>query len=385
MSESVNNSSCTITLRKIVHQGEQRIAVDFPYDSLLIKTIRSLGGRWSKTLKCWHVSYTKESYQNILAGFSFCNILLPPQGASSVLPVKKEPPRPLLKALSKNNKEALDKYTEMIVLKGYSPSTLKTYRNEFAMFLQHLRHVNVQDVTPERLSSYFYYCHQKLQLSDNTVHSRLNAVKFYYETVLQREKFFWEIPRPKKHQILPKVISEEKILMGIEAVTNKKHKAIITIAYSAGLRVSEVVNLKITDIDSDRMQVFVAKAKGKKDRLVTLSHYALKILREYYVAYKPKRWLFEGEQRGEPYSARSAQEIFKTVYRKLGLPSNITFHSLRHSFATHLLENGTDIKYIQDLLGHNDIKTTLRYTHVSKKAIENIESPLDKILRKQGR
>jgi site-specific recombinase XerD len=239
-------------------------------------------------------------------------------------------------------------------------------------------------MTTERLAAYLFYCHKHLKLMENTIHSRLNALKFYYEQVLKREKFFWEIPRPKKHLILPKVISEEKIIAGITSTENLKHQALLATAYSAGLRVSEVVSLKIGDINSDRMQIFVARAKGKKDRMVTLSSFTLKILRKYYKQYKPVHWLFEGQQEGQCYSSRSAQEIFKIAYKRIGLPGNMTFHSLRHSFATHLLENGTDIKYIQEILGHNDINTTLRYTHVSKKAIEAIESPLDKIARKMG-
>ena len=155
-------------------------------------------------------------------------------------------------------------------------------------------------------------------------------------------------------------------------------------AYSAGLRVSEVVSIKVSDINSDRMQIFVNKAKGKKDRLVPLCKITLHLLREYYKAYKPKIWLFEGQIKGERYSIRSVQEIFVYYFRKLGIPKYVTFHSLRHSYATHLLENGTDIKYIQELLGHNNIKTTMRYTHVSIKSLNKIESPLDKIMRKKG-
>ncbi len=210
----------------------------------------------------------------------------------------------------------------------------------------------------------------------------MNALKFYYEQVLYKEKFFWEIPRPKKPYILPKVISEQKILKGLQSIDNLKHKAILFTAYSAGLRVSEVVRIKIADIDSDRMQIRIEAAKGKKDRMVTLAEATLAVLRVYYEQYKPKKYLFEGQNGEEHYSPRSAQQVFNQQFGRIGLPKYFSFHSLRHSYATHLLENGTDIKYIQELLGHNDIKTTLRYTHVSKKAIEKIESPLDKILRK---
>jgi len=209
-------------------------------------------------------------------------------------------------------------------------------------------------------------------------------VKFYYEQVLGRDKFFWEIPRPKRPLLLPKVISEEKILEGLLGVKNLKHRTILLLAYSAGLRVSEAVSIKITNVNSDRMQIFVEDAKGKKDRMVTLSSTILVLLRAYYKIYKPKEWLFEGQHKEEHYCTRSAQKIFKDAYKRMNLPAKCSFHSLRHSFATHLLENGTDIVYIQKLLGHNDIKTTLRYTHVTNRDASKVESPLDKIMRKKG-
>jgi site-specific recombinase XerD len=250
--------------------------------------------------------------------------------------------------------------------------------------LQLIKNKPVHTLTEEDIKRYLVHVMQKEKLSENTAHSRLNALKFYFDQVLGREKFFWEIPRPKKKQQLPKVISEEKILSGLWKIENLKHKTLLLLAYSAGLRVSEVVSLKICDINSDRMQVNINDAKGKKDRVVTLSAVVLKLLRQYYKEFKPAIWLFEGQYSGEHYTSRSAQLIFKAAYKKLGLPSQCSFHSLRHSYATHLLENGTDITYIQKLLGHNDIKTTLRYTQVSNRDIGKIESPLDKILRKKG-
>ena len=243
----------------------------------------------------------------------------------------------------------------------------------------------INDLTVADIKRYMVFAMEKQGISENTAHSRLNALKFYFEQVLGREKFFWEIPRPKKPLKLPKVISEEKIIKGLLGVDNIKHQALLLLAYSAGLRVSEVVSLKVADIDSDRMQININNAKGKKDRVVTLSQSILPILREYYTAYKPKTWLFEGQHIKEHYSSRSAQQIFKDAYKKLQLPAQFSFHSLRHSFATHLLENGTDISYIQKLLGHNDIKTTLRYTQISNKDRGKIENPLDRIMRKNNK
>ncbi|MFY7964528.1 MAG: tyrosine-type recombinase/integrase [Chitinophagaceae bacterium] len=286
--------------------------------------------------------------------------------------------------ISEHNAQQLELFIQTLILKGYSQATIRTYKNEFAVFLQTLKEVKAENFTTQRIKDYLQYCFDTLKLTESTVHSRMNALKFYYEQVLKYEKFFWEIPRPKKRLMLPKIISEEKIIKGLLGIENLKHKVILMTAYSAGLRVSEVVTIKVQDIDSDRMQIFIEDAKGKKDRVVPLSKFALDLLREYYKDYKPQKWLFEGQNKREPYSVRTAQTLFNYYFKKIGIPKYNSFHSLRHSFATHLLENGTDIKYIQELLGHNDLRTTLRYTHVSKKSLHKIESPLDKIMRKQS-
>jgi site-specific recombinase XerD len=200
------------------------------------------------------------------------------------------------------------------------------------------------------------------------------------ENVFKRGRLVYDLPRPKKPLLLPKVMNEKEVIGLLNALDNVKHKAILYLAYSAGLRVSEVINLKIGDIDSSRMLIHLRGAKGKKDRMVTLGKVALENLRMYYKQYQPKIYLFEGPT-GEQYSTRSAQIIFNQAKLKTGIRKELTFHSLRHSYATHLLENGTDIRFIKELLGHNDLKTTVRYTHVSKKSLEQIESPLDKLMR----
>ena len=282
------------------------------------------------------------------------------------------------------NFAALTKMRQQLQLKGYSLATQRTYLNEMSCFLKMIKNHNADDFSTQRVKDYLQYCYVQLQLSESTLHSRMNALKFYYEQVLKKEQFFFEIPRPKKQFILPKVISREKIIKSLFAIQNIKHKTILLLAYSAGLRISEVVQLKIENIDSHRMLIFVERAKGKKDRVVPLSKTILELLRHYYKTYKPKKWLFEGQEKGMHYSVRSAQIIFKEACKNEDFPVKISFHSLRHSYATHLLDDGTDIKYIQNLLGHNDIKTTLRYLHVTNNDIGKIESPLDKIVRQFG-
>jgi site-specific recombinase XerD len=274
------------------------------------------------------------------------------------------------------NQPALEKFVETLQLKGYSANTIRTYRNEFAQLLNVLKGNDVNDLDATRLRSYFLYCVNDLKLTENTIHSRLNAVKFYFEQVLHRENFFFEIPRPKKPSKLPQVISVRDIKKLFKVTTNLKHNTMLKLCYGLGLRVSEIVNLKIADIDSGKMQVFIERAKGKKDRYVNLPESILEQLRDYFRQYRPKKYLFEGQAGGQ-YSIRSCQKVFTEAMRKAGINKQIGIHGLRHSFATHLLENGTDISFIQQLLGHKDIKTTLRYTHVSREAIKNIKSPLD--------
>jgi integrase/recombinase XerD len=387
-----------IKLQPLQHRNQNWILIKVPLHNIIDKKIRQLPDRtYSITNKNWLVPLTKQHYKTTYYALS-------PLAQIDTSAMKKyfetanatelKTQKPAIVQQNKTvyktqnihpvNANVIAVMQQMLHLKSYSTSTQRTYLNEMSQFLQAIKYVPANEFTTPRLKNYLQYCYKTLKLSENTIHSRMNALKFYFEQVLHKEKIFWEIPRPKKKIILPKVISEEKIIKALFTVKNIKHRSILLTAYSAGLRVSEVVNLKITDIDSDRMQIAIRGAKGKKDRMATLSLFTLQLLREYVKQYKPKLYLFEGQYDNEPYSSRSAQSIFKYAIKTFNLPATTSFHCLRHSYATHLLENGTDIKYIQELLGHNDIKTTLRYTHVSIKDLGKVESPLDKILRKSA-
>ena len=277
------------------------------------------------------------------------------------------------------NHSAIIKMVEQLKLKGYSENTIKTYQNEFAQFLIALKNNSADHCDAQKVRSYMLYCHEHLKLKENTLHSRLNALKFYFEQVLHREKmFFKEIPRPKKHLILPKSIHQGDIKKIFDATKNLKHNTMLKLCYGMGLRLSEITNLKITDIDSKNMQVFIERGKGKKDRYVNLPQSILEQLRVYYRTYRPKIYLFEGQEGGQ-YSVRSTQQVFQNALQKAGINKKVGIHSLRHSYATHLLEQGTDIRFIQELLGHNSIKTTLIYTDVTNNSIRKIISPLDNL------
>lgn len=344
------------------HKGIDVIYIRFERNAEMNQRVRKLiGVKWSNTQKAW---YVRDS------AFYRAKFQLAPK-----IPIGKE----VLSQIHNVNQAALHKFIQTLQLKAYSPSTITTYRNEFSQLLYLLKDNNVDDMTPQRLRDYFQYCLEKLELSENTLHSRINAVKFYFEQVLGREKFFFDIPRPKKPLKLPNVLAISQVEKLFAQLENLKHKTMLYLTYSAGLRVSEVVNLRIKDIHSERMVINIKGAKGKKDRMVGLSQGILELLRKYYTAYRPTDWLFEGQYTGSQYSTRSLEQIFHRAKHDAKIIQDVTFHSLRHSYATHLHERGTDIKLIQDLLGHNDLKTTLRYTHVSTRSLEKIVSPFDNL------
>ena len=275
------------------------------------------------------------------------------------------------------NYPAIKRMHELLLLKSYSENTIRTYCLEFSQLLYILKDTPVDSLLPERLRAYFLYCVTKLKLSENVIHSRMNAVKFYFEQVLGRDKFFFEeIPRPKKKSQLPKVISKGDIAKIFAQVENPKHLLMLKLCYGIGLQVSEIVNLQISNIDSRRMLVHIENAKGKKDRYVNLPMTILDDLRNYYRSYRPKTYLFEGQYGGQ-YAIRSVQAVFKRAMQKAKINKKIGIHGLRHSYATHLLECGTDMYFIQKLLGHRDIKTTEIYAQVSNRQPVNIKSPLD--------
>ena len=270
----------------------------------------------------------------------------------------------------------LEKYRDILIQKRHSKNTEKVYINYFTDFCRKFGPGNIDDLSKEKINAYISELIRERNISASQQNQRINAIKFYYEKVLGREKEYYELHRPHKEQKLPKVLSKNEVKKILSVCENIKHKSILMLIYSAGLRRSESINLKITDIDSERMVINIRGGKGKKDRISLLSDHMLVLLRNYYRAYRPKDYLFEG-QNGGKYSPTSIANILKKASLKAGIRKKVTPHILRHSFATHLLEQGTDLRYIQELLGHNSSKTTEVYTHVSKKAIDQIKNPVD--------
>jgi site-specific recombinase XerD len=343
------------------HRDKPVIWCKFPKDNQLLLHLKKEfpSAKWSNTQKCWYIFDAIEIRKKL--GINL-----------------KEPHHKIIHTIHPINQNALIHLSNHLKIKAYSPNTRKVYISEFAQLLQILEQNPVDLLNSDKLKSYFLYCLEKLKISENQLHSRINAIKFYFEQVLGREKFMFTIPRPKSPSKLPKVIDTKDIQKLFKVIQNPKHKLMLQLCYGMGLRVSEIVNLKIHHIDSKRMQVLVQNAKGKSDRYVNLPSTILEDLRNYYKQYKPKEYLFEGQYGGQ-YTIRSTQAVFKQAMKKANIKKPIGIHSLRHSFATHLLEQGTDLALIQNLLGHKHIKTTLLYAKVGRKDILKIKSPLDSL------
>ncbi|MCC6290303.1 MAG: tyrosine-type recombinase/integrase [Chitinophagaceae bacterium] len=389
----MQNTKQKITLVPLVHRGNTWIGIQFPrLPALQQAVIKTSQIKWSQSNRCWYIPFTRLSYNELvrnigtfadvdnsaLKQYKASNVKAPGSAQALSQPALNNN----IKAaayINPVNRHVLAAMHQTLILKAYSPSTIKTYLNEMSVFLQALRTTLADELPITRIKSYLQYCFEKLKLSENTLHSRINALKFYYEQVLKRERFFWEIPRPKKPLQLPNFFNQDEITTIIKSAGNIKHKTMLMLAYSSGLRVSEVVNLKTADIDSKRMIIMIKQAKGKKDRIVKLSPVLLIMLREYWKKAKPslKGYLFQGQYPGEPYSSRSLQLVLAAAKKKGGILKPGSIHALRHSFATHLLDRGTDVTLIMKLLGHNDIKTTLRYLHVTNRDMLQIISPLD--------
>ena len=266
-------------------------------------------------------------------------------------------------------------YLKKLEIKKYANSTVRNYVKCFEAFINQYKNEDLLALNENDIRNYLQKLVQENR-SNSYINQAINAIKFYYEIVLGMPNRFYTIERPRKEYKLPKVLSKEEIKALINNTNNIKHRCIVSLLYTSGLRRSELLNLKLNDIDSKRMLIKIKQAKNNKDRLTVLSESVLDDLRIYYKAYKPKKYLFEGLDPGTKYSPSS---ILKIVYRagqKAGIKETVSPHMLRHSFATHLLENGTDLRHIQILLGHNSTKTTEIYTHVATNTFMNIKDLL---------
>jgi integrase/recombinase XerD len=344
----------------ITFKNENRITVEFEKDDALNQRIKKVeGSRWSSTLRCWHVPDTAENRIRFkIESFQ-------------------------QQTLNKLKDEKIEQYKRWLQSKRYSNSTVKTYCEALKTFLYYFKEKSVETINNQDVINFNNDYIISNKLSSSYQNQVVNAVKLFFRTIENQNIDVDLIHRPKNYNPLPKVLSIEEITLVINSLENIKHKCMISLIYSAGLRRSELLNLKLEDINSQRMQISIISSKNKKDRMVPLSEFVLKMLRLYYKEFQPKLYLFEGRDDAK-YNERSLAMVLKKACLKANIKKNVNLHMLRHSYATHLLETGTDLRFIQELLGHKSSKTTEIYTHVSQKSLDKIKSPLDKLNIKIG-
>jgi site-specific recombinase XerD len=249
------------------------------------------------------------------------------------------------------------------------------------MFIRHIQPKHPREATDADLRAFILFLIEHEQYASSTINQVINALRLLYVDLYRRPMELGKLPRPKKERKLPVVLSEGEVRRLFDNLYNLKHKSMLMLVYSAGLRVGEVVRLHWEDLDEERRMIHIRGGKGKKDRYTILSGVVVKALQRYWKVYQPREWLFEGQEPGKSYSIRSAEHVFKKAAFKAGISKDVSIHSLRHAFATHMLEQGTDLRYIQDLLGHESIKTTEIYTHVSKRKLARLQSPIEQLMK----
>jgi len=269
-------------------------------------------------------------------------------------------------------------WVEQFQLKQYSFWTLKAYKQCFTKFLLYYNDKVPSEISKAEITAYVHQLVKNKKLSESGQNQVISAIKCYYEKVLGRPNEYYDLVRPKKKQSLPQVLSTDSVKKILEAVPNLKHRTILMCTYSGGFRLGEILRLRVEDVMLSHSKIFIKGGKNKKDRYTLLSSQFITILEKYVEVYKPKYWFFEGQLGGQ-YSASSVQSIFRAAVAKAGVGSFATLPTLRHSFATHLLESGVDVRYIQELLGHSHLDTTMIYTHVAQNRLKDIISPLDKL------
>ena len=283
----------------------------------------------------------------------------------------------VLPELDDTTKTEIAQFKQWMEHKRYSESTVKTYLQAITIFLRFIGPKTSSEATNDDMIRFVQHYLIPRRLSQSYQNQAVNAARLFFKTIQGSKLITEQIERPRQEHKLPNVLSKEEVSMILKALANQKHKTMLSLIYACGLRRSELLNLKPVNIDSKRHLLIIVNAKGKKDRVVPISDKVIELLREYYKTYKPKVWLFEGQNEGDQYSEKSIQSVLKQALVKAKISKPVTLHWLRHSYATHLLEAGTDLRYIQELLGHRSSKTTEIYTHVTEKSLQKIKSPFD--------
>lgn len=371
----------TITLSSLVHKNTSQIAIDFAFNEDLKHYITAFEGvNWSKTHNTFYLKHTADNKKRIYAYLrkrhhfvDYSALQAPALVPLSTAPAKKSGP---LGTLKKVHLDALSSFNNYMLQKRYSQSTIENYVGLLSIFFRYYTAKDILAITKidiEEFNQNYILGNGYGRTFQNQI---ISALKLFYSHHSNIHLDISHIERPNKDKRLPEVLSLEEVKQLLTNVKNVKHKTMLSLVYACGMRIGEALALKMDAIDGTRGFIHIKHAKGAKDRYVPLSERTLVLLRHYYKLYKPKVYLFEGIA-GQVYSQESCRKVLRTAVRSTVIKKHVTLHTLRHSYATHLLENGTDIRYIQDILGHNSPKTTMIYTHVSTHSLKNIKNPFD--------
>lgn len=382
-----------IIAERVLHKGMNRVSLRFPYDAELIKITRGLPDPiWSSQMKCWHIPDSTDIIALLLKAFygkAYIDYTsLKPNLAEKIKAKKEEEQRKItvkirgmddaeLHPLSERGREDIVKYKRWMEANRYPESTVNTYSSMMERFLKFSSPKEADDCTSDDLIKIINEYILPGGYSQSFQNQMISAVKKFYSHICLIAIDPGKVTRPVPRYRLPNVMSKEEVKKLLNSLTNEKHRLMLSLIYACGLRRSELLQLKLEDVERGRKLLHIREAKGFKDRLVPVSDKTIELIDCYLSRYKPQKYLFEGQWPKEMYSATSLERVFIHACEMAGIKKKITLHSLRHSYATHLLESGTDLRFIQELLGHKSSKTTQIYTHVSTKSIQNIRSPLD--------
>jgi integrase/recombinase XerD len=373
------NSKPQITLSNAEHNQVPVVKVEFDYNQPIINKLnQATQAIWNDKLNCWLIGRDEFNLNVFFANLRDLAFIDYSRLKNQTVPTSEKSNNLLVKKL-KQQINLPEGYVERLEQERYSENTIKTYTHYFRDFIATFEKRELAGITKEEINQYILRLIREQNISSSQQNQRINANKFFYEKVLRNNREYYQIERPRRERMLPDVLSKDEISRILKATENLKHKCLMALIYSCGLRRSEAINLKIEDIDSKRMLFKIRASKGKKDRYVQLSAGMLGLLREYYTEFKPKIWIFEG-QKGGQYGAESIVQVIKSAAKRAGIKKRVYPHILRHSYATHQLEQGVDIRFIQEWLGHESLKTTQRYTHVSENNFKNFKNPLDELL-----